>query len=216
MEPTFWQTRWEQGQIGFHEGAPNRFLLRHIERFAANGASVFVPLCGKTTDLDWLAARGLRVTGCELVEQAVRDFFRERNITPVESAVEGGVAFDGAGVRVVRGDVFEFVCNEPFDSVFDRAALVAMTPDQRAAYVAKVLSVLKPGGRVLLVAMEHDLGQGPPFTLYEDDVRALYEGECAVSLIEREDVTRDNQRFVDRGATFVREAAYLIERRPTK
>jgi thiopurine S-methyltransferase len=213
MEPTFWQARWEQGQIGFHEGAPNRFLLRHVERVAASGASVFVPLCGKSTDLDWLAARGLRVTGCELVEQAVRDFFRERSITPVERAVEGGVAFDGADVRVVRGDIFEFVCTKPFDCAFDRAALVAMPPDQRAAYVAKVLSVLKPGGRVLLIAMEHDLGQGPPFSVTEDEVRALYEGECVVSLIEREDVTRENQRFVDRGATFVREAAYLIERR---
>lgn len=213
MDPTFWQTRWEQGQIGFHEGAPNRFLLRHVERLASEGASVFVPLCGKASDLDLLASRGFAVTGCELVEQAVREFFRERNVEATETAITGGVAFDGAGVRIVRGDVFDFVCERPFDTAFDRAALIAMSPAQREAYVAKVLSVLRPGARVLLVAMEHDVGQGPPFSVTESEVRALYERECSVTLLEREDVTKDNQRFVDRGATFVYEAAYLIERR---
>src|SRR4051794_37723026 len=82
MDHGFWQGRWEQGQIGFHEGKPNRFLLRFGERLGPPGA-VFVPLCGMSADLDELRARGFRVTGCEFVERAVIEHFRRRG----ESAV---------------------------------------------------------------------------------------------------------------------------------
>ena len=212
MQADFWQLRWEQGQIGFHEGAPNRFLLRQIDGLGAAGSSVFVPLCGKTADLDALASRGYRVTGCELVDRAVRDFFRERSVEPEVHEIPGGTAFDGAGVRLVRGDVFDFVCDQSFDAAFDRAALIAMPPEKRPAYAEKVLSLLRPGGRMLLVTMEHDIGQGPPFSVSEEEVRSLYEGACEVALIEREDAP-DSQRFTSRGATFAREAAYMLEKR---
>ena len=40
------------------------------------GDNILVPLCGKSLDMLWLAERGFQVTGIEISELAVQDFFR--------------------------------------------------------------------------------------------------------------------------------------------
>ena len=42
--------------------------------------SVFVPLCGKSLDMVWLLEQGFSVTGCEISELAVQQFFTENSI----------------------------------------------------------------------------------------------------------------------------------------
>src|SRR5262245_668901 len=60
MNQHFWDERWRAGQTGFHLSEVNPNLVRHHERLGpANPRSrVLVPLCGKSIDLAWLAARG--------------------------------------------------------------------------------------------------------------------------------------------------------------
>jgi hypothetical protein len=80
------------GQIGFHEGAPNAFLQEHVAKLGAS-RQVLVPLCGKSEDLAFLAARGHAVVGVELVEDAVRAFFSEHGLTPAVTARGGFTAY---------------------------------------------------------------------------------------------------------------------------
>jgi thiopurine S-methyltransferase len=216
MQSEFWHDRWTQGQIGFHEGAPNRFLARFAERLGPVGRSVFVPLCGKTVDLDVLAARGLRVTGCELVERAVEDYFREHNEHPTR-AQHGAFSLVSSPTRSVRiavGDVFAFANPDgPFDAVYDRAALVALDPAVRARYAQTLAASLVSGGVVLLVTMEHDLGSGPPFSVSREDVDLAFSSDFAVEELACEDAADSRARFIERGATYARERAYLLTRR---
>lgn len=218
MQPEFWQARWEQGQIGFHEGAPNRFLARYLDRLGAPGA-VFVPLCGKTHDLDLLAAKGWRVTGSELVPLAVEQFFLERGITPATRALPSGTEYasaseGGASVAIVVGDVFAFEpADGPFDALFDRAALVAIAPSDRERYAEKLASVLRQGGRMLLVTFEHDLGAGPPHSVPGEEVERLFAGAFSIEALADEDVLEGNPNIAARGATRLHERAWLLERR---
>lgn len=213
MEPSFWHDRWSLGQIGFHEGAPNRYLLRYLDRLGPPG-HVFVPLCGKTYDLDALAQHGHDVTGCELVPQAVDDYFRERNLTATQRHTASATVYEHGSLRIHCGDVFAFESDKaPFDAAFDRAALVALPDSMRAQYVAKVASLLKPNATMLLVTFEHDLGAGPPHSIPEDVVRALYSDAFTVESLALEDVTEANARFIERGATYVRERAWQLTRR---
>ena len=62
-----WIGRWRDGRIAFHEGHVNTLLEHHIARFAGSHR-VFVPLCGRTEDLAFLAAHGHEVIGVELAE----------------------------------------------------------------------------------------------------------------------------------------------------
>ncbi|MEQ8660123.1 MAG: thiopurine S-methyltransferase, partial [Gammaproteobacteria bacterium] len=67
MEPDFWLDKWASAQIGFHEPHPHPLLVAHWASLGlATGARVFVPLCGKSLDLCWLAAAGCTVVGIEL------------------------------------------------------------------------------------------------------------------------------------------------------
>ena len=81
MTPDFWIERWQKGETGFHQEAGNDLLPKHWPSLAlAPRSTVFVPLCGKSFDMVWLAAQGHRVVGVELSPLAVDDFFREQEI----------------------------------------------------------------------------------------------------------------------------------------
>ncbi|CAK9106019.1 Thiopurine S-methyltransferase (Thiopurine methyltransferase) [Durusdinium trenchii] len=54
----------------------------------------------------------------------------------------------------------------PFEAAFDRGSLVAVEPDDRKPYATALTHLMAPGGRVLLVTVEHDgFGErkGPPY-----------------------------------------------------
>lgn len=217
MERSFWQGRWDSGQIAFHEGTANRFLVRHADEVLppAGTGSVLVPLCGKTRDLAWLAARGHRVVGCELIETAARAFFEEERVVPKERSVGPFVALSSGDITILVGDALALTTEATgmIDAVFDRAALVALPLEMRAGYVASVASVTRPGATGLLVTLEHDAGSGPPFSLDRAVVSASYGGAFDVTDLEREDVTKENANIVAKGATQVFEIGYRLVRR---
>jgi thiopurine S-methyltransferase len=86
MDPAFWHSRWSEGKIGFHEGAPNAYLVQHAA-WLDPCRRILVPLCGKSEDLAYLASLGHEVIGIELVEDAVKQFFAEHGATPDISTV---------------------------------------------------------------------------------------------------------------------------------
>ena len=70
MEPDFWHERWARDEIGFHQHDFNAHMQAFVGRLGLGpGGHIFVPLCGKSLDLLWLARRGYRVTGVEISEK---------------------------------------------------------------------------------------------------------------------------------------------------
>ena len=68
MDPEFWHSRWQVGQIGFHEGRVNRMLAAHIGALdLPKTVRLFLPLCGKAFDIHWLLSEGYRVAGIEQI-----------------------------------------------------------------------------------------------------------------------------------------------------
>lgn len=180
MEPSYWRERWGEGRIGFHEGKPNAHLERHLDRLGPPGR-IFVPLCGKSEDLAFLASRGHEVIGVELVESAVRDFFREHgNGEPETSRDDRFVTFRHEAITLLAGDFFALTEEDlrGVTAVFDRAAIVALPPDMRARYAAHLRSLLPRGTRILTVTFDYDESRfsGPPFAVSDAELRRLYEG----------------------------------------
>jgi thiopurine S-methyltransferase len=178
MTDQLWFDRWREGRINFHEGKPNAFLARHAERLAGH-TRVLVPLCGKAEDLAFLAGRGHRVVGIELVEDAVRAFFTEHGVTPAIAPRGGLVEYTADAIALYAGDIFATTqaLIGPIDAIYDRAALIALPPELRPRYVEQ-LRRLAPGVPVFQVALEDPAGllKGPPFAVPETELRALYPG----------------------------------------
>lgn len=183
MDHDFWHERWQTRQLGFHLAEVNPLLVKHHAVLPAGGR-VLVPLCGKSLDLEFLAAEGQAVVGVELVQQAVDEFFAERSLAPVVAAGERAVAHSMDGLTLLTADLFGLARGDvgAVTSVWDRAALVAMPPELRPRY-ARALCELAPGATMLLVTFRHDFGGGPPFSVSDDEVRALYDG-ADVALID--------------------------------
>ncbi|OBY27400.1 thiopurine S-methyltransferase [Leisingera sp. JC1] len=188
MEQEFWQARWRENRIGFHEAAPNSLLTKHFSQLVLGaGQSVFVPLCGKALDLDWLLSQGLRVTGVEFNHGAVEEVFARLGQTPDVSQADGLTRYQSGELTLYAGDFFSLSPANlgAVDAVYDRAALVAVKPEDRQAYAAH-LNRITGTAKQLLIGFDYDqsLMDGPPFSVPESAVRALYQGSHGITLIE--------------------------------
>ena len=192
MDHDFWHRRWNNNQIGFHEGAPNTLLTAHFAALGVPaGGRVFVPLCGKSHDMAWLRAQGYQVVGAELSRTAVEQFFAELGLVPTVTREGLFERFESEGVAVLVGDVFELdACTlGQIDAVYDRAALVALPDPMRKRYAA-YLPELTNRVRQFLVTFIYDqsLIDGPPFSVDEKWVRAHYEPFYDLTCVETRDV----------------------------
>lgn len=213
MQAEFWHERWEQNQIGFHQGEFNSLLQRYWAQLAIpEGSGVFVPLCGKSRDMLWLRAQGLNVTGIELSPIAVRDFFAENALAPMVTQQGKFERWESDGLAILLGDFFDLQTSDVADCVvtYDRASLIAMPPDMRTAYAAHLTALLPVP--TLLVTMEYDQQEmaGPPFAVHEAEVQALYAPHFQVTQWFHADVLRENSGFRQRGLTALVEGVYHL------
>jgi thiopurine S-methyltransferase len=186
MHPQFWHTRWADNRTGFHEAAANALLVAHFAALALPaGARVFVPLCGKTLDIDWLLAQGHRVAGVELSAVAVEQLFGRMGVEPVVEDMGAMQRHSADGLQVFVGDVFDLTAAMlgPVDAVYDRAALVALPPQMRMRY-AQHMRAISGDVPMLLITLEYEqsLVDGPPFSVPAAEVRERYPGRVAESL----------------------------------
>jgi thiopurine S-methyltransferase len=218
MHHDFWHERWRSGQIGFHQSAVHPFLAKWWPRLAVPPeARVYVPLCGKSLDMAWLAGRGHGVVGSELSSIAIREFFAERGLAPTRCVSEGFVRHAAGPYEIFEGDALalEPAATGLMAAAYDRAALVALTPQMREAYAASMARLLPPGAAVLLVAFEYpqEMKGGPPFAVEASEIRALFEPAFRVEEVERLDVLAENPKFAELGIPALHETAFVMVRR---
>lgn len=218
MQPEFWHERWSSNRIGFHRDAPLPLLVTHWPALELPAdARVFVPLCGKSLDMLWLAERGHRVLGVELSELAVRQFFEERSLVAAIHESVAGRHFMAGPYELIAGDAFALEADVLADcaAVYDRAALIALPQDLRGTYAATTWHRLPPGCRGLLVTLEYPQAQkaGPPFSVEEDEVHALLDDDWRVDCIERRNILGNEPGFVAEGVTELSTAVYRVVRR---
>lgn len=217
MDKNFWQERWEQQQIGFHQNEINPYLIRYWNIVAAaNQGRVLVPLCGKSLDMVWLAQQGHEVVGIEIVPMAVEAFFAEQGLQPRRTRQGAYDHWHAGPYTLLCGDFFDIQAADvgPLSAVYDRASLIALPPALRQRYARHVQSLLPDAISILLVTMDYPQEEmnGPPFAVTEAEVRALYGTDFAVKLLESVDVLAENPRFRERGLTRLHEVIYLLQR----
>ena len=218
MHHDFWHERWQTGQIGFHQAAVHPFLARWWPRFELPPeARVYVPLCGKSLDMVWLAERGHRIVGSELSPIAIHDFFAGRGLEPTCTEEPGFRRHCAGPFEILEGDALALTPDllGPVGAAYDRAALVALPPDLRRPYAASLARLLPGGAKALLVAFEYpqEMKGGPPFSVEAAEVRELFEPSFRVEQVERLDILGESPKFAEVGIPALFETAFLMERR---
>lgn len=186
MQPEFWHQVWENNQLGFQLEQAHELLVKHETRFP-NDATVFVPLCGKSPDLHFLAQHR-PVVGAELSPIACTDFFAEASL-PV--TMVGPNIYVHGDICLHQGDIFELDHShvQHCRYIYDRAALIALPAELRRRYVLWLQRALPAASLMLLtVVYPQNERQGPPFSVDADEVQQLFTG-CHIELIDQQDLT---------------------------
>lgn len=218
MEHDFWQERWQRGEIGFHQPhihAQLQQLWPGLE--LPKGSKVFVPLCGKTRDMTWLAEQGHAVIGAELSELAVRDFFSESRLSPTVTRSGPFQIFEAGPYKLYQGDFFALIDDALQEAIacYDRAAMIALPREMRSPYAEKLASVLPAEAVIFAISIEYPEGElkGPPFSVTRDEVHALYDKLFEIEILEARDGLAASDNLKKRGVTRLEEIAYLLRRR---
>jgi len=218
MEAGFWHQRWQDNLIGFHQADINPHLQSYWPHLGLTpDDQVFVPLCGKSRDMLWLSARH-PVLGVELSPIAVAAFFSEAGLAPRRGEEQGFAVHEIERLRVLCGDFFDLQRHQlqAVRAVYDRAALIALPPDMRRRYVARLTELLQPEVVMLLVSLEYEQGEmnGPPFSVGEAELHELFAAAWAIERVYHQDQLPSEPRFRERGLSRLDEKIFMLRRRP--
>lgn len=189
MQQDFWLQCWQQNQLGWQQDDAHP-LLRSAPSDWLNASPVFVPLCGKSPDLVFLAQQA-SVVGAELSEIACRDFFAENQLQATRKQSDAFVCYKTDAIRLWQGDFFALRPEQVAECrrIYDRAALIALPAPMRRDYVRQLRSLM-PSADMLLLSLEYPVAEknGPPFSVPAEEISDLF-SFAQVSLLQQRDLT---------------------------
>jgi thiopurine S-methyltransferase len=137
----------------------------------------------------WLIEQGHEVVGIELSPIATEAFFRENQLNVKKQRIGRFVRWRAKGISIWCGDFFSLTSKQlgRIDAVFDRAALTALPPEVRAAYVRKLMDLTEQVAPILLFTLEdiqtHLALSSPPI---DKELAELCEGHYDIELLYSE------------------------------
>ena len=198
-----WKAKWKADDIAFHQHEIHPHLIRFWPQLELPvGATVLVPLCGKSLDLGWLHQQGHRVIGVELSHIAIAAYFAERGLQPQRQRLGRFQRYWAGTLELWCGDLFDLRREDLGEvaAVYDCAALTALPAASRGHYVRQLSSLLGVGGQMLLLTTESadepaamaevapastdqaDAGPADAEHSPDPEVLALYQSRFAIAL----------------------------------
>ena len=214
---TDWISRWESNRIGWHAEQVNRHLNKYLDRFELSfGESVFVPLCGKTNDMQYLLEKNIKVIGVEMSNIAIEQFFSENNLDYLVSNLGQFVLYEGDGIKLYCGDFFDLNSRylENVKAIYDRASLIALDEDLRQKYAKHLSDIIEFDARILLLTLNYPQHQrsGPPFAVSKEEVKQLFNGSFDIQELHCIEDIENEPMFQNLGVDFVEKAVYLLQK----
>ncbi len=210
-----WQQSWRDREIAFHQKVVNPHLVKFWPNFGLTPEDrVFVPLCGKSLDMIWLARQGHSVIGVELSPLAVRAFFRENRLQPTRRQLGQFTRWEHGRIAIFCGDFFQLTAADlgNISAVFDRASLTALPDEIRGAYIAHLRHILPAACKMLLLTTEEpDEGETPgqPFAV-ADEIAGLYSAAFNIELSHVESIFEPDPDPAIKQAVRVEQKVYFL------
>lgn len=177
----------------------------------AQGSAVLVPLCGKSLDLLWLKNQGYRVVGVDVSEKAAKDFFLENRLRFQVSSKAPFTIYEAENISIWTGD---FLKLKPeylpgISAIYDKAALIALPEEKRKVYADRILKICNSSTQILINTFEYEQNEmnGPPFAVFEEELKDLYGEHFSIDLLHKESIMDDLVKFQQRGLS-----SFLIEK----
>ena len=187
----YWTDRWKGDKTGWHRLEVHDILIKYVDQLTGGRSNlrVFLPLCGKSVDMLWLADQGHTVVGVELAKQAIESFFTENNLTFTVESVKMAASGEPAEVYKCKEkkitifccDLFTFEEEDvggKFDAIWDRGSLAAIVPSVNGKrYAKKMRSLLANDGNCILESHYYEFERDEPPASISDELRNELYGE---------------------------------------
>lgn len=216
MELSYWQSRWQNDKTGWHMDVVYPLLKQYWQHLQLpEGANVLVPLCGKSKDLHWLADHHFHVIGVDVSQKALQSVMDKRSEAFSKSTSHGLTRYRSEAMELWEGDFLKVPAAEipPLHAIYDKAALIALPPQQRKAYADKVLELCSPSTQIFLQTFEYEQAEmnGPPFSVHQKEVNELFGKHFKIDLLHEQSKFEELQGFHKRGLTsYLLEKVYLL------
>lgn len=178
---------------------------------ALAGATVLVPLCGKTLDLKWLANRGYQVVGIDVSAKALHAVMDDVDEPFIEDSSHGFTIYRSDNIKLWEGDFLNLpVTAVPTPNViYDKASIVALPPDMRKEYTNKILQLCGNQTEILLQTFCYNQNEmnGPPFSVDKQEINRHYGQQFDIHLLHQQSKFEELKKFQHRGLS-----SYLTEK----
>jgi len=203
MDIEGWNARWESNPSWHAEKARTEILDLMKSNVTDFTGKVFVPLCGASLDMIWLAEEGLQVVGVEVSRLAIDKFYQEIYVKDDYKITESSTTtiHKAGNITIYEADLYncEELTNEPaFDLIFDRASLIAINWEDREKYIDLMMRLLGKNISKMsyfLQGMDYNKGEhlGPPHIFNEVSCQHYFGGK--VNDIKHLDRQPQGKRF---------------------
>ena len=212
MEISYWKARWQKDKTGWHMDTVYPYLPTYWPRLQLKeGATILVPLCGKSLDLAWLKIRNYTVIGVEVSEKAALDFFLKNDMTFEKFTKNSFTVYQSDNLAIWAGDFFKLKREHltKVDGIYDKAALIALPKARRKRYAEKLKSFCQPTTQILMNTFEYEQEEmnGPPFAVFFNELKELFGQHFTIELLHQESIMDELPKFQQRGLS-----SYLIEK----
>ena len=174
-EAAYWQSIYEEGEIGWDKGVPAPPFVRVLkERPFSEGSRVLVPGCGLGHEVLFLAGLGYQVTAVDFAEGAISGLKSRIGNLPATA---------------LRRDIFSLADDHQgaFDVVLEHTCFCAIPMEMRPRYAETMHAVLADGGRLVGLFYETDAPEGPPFKTTQEDIDQHFSKFFEIVSLERPD-----------------------------
>ncbi|MFC4261760.1 methyltransferase domain-containing protein [Ferruginibacter yonginensis] len=149
LDDNYWSERYYNQQTSWDMQQVSPPIKAYFDQFTDKNAAILIPGCGNAYEAEYLLQQGF--TNITLVDISA----------VLVTALQQKLADYPYQVKVLHQDFFTM--HGSFDVIVEQTFFCAIDPSLRAAYVAKMKSLLRPNGMLIGLLFNRSFEGGPPF-----------------------------------------------------
>lgn len=150
LNASYWDERYQQQETTWDIGYVSTPIKEYIDQLTRKDMAILIPGCGNGYEAEYLLQQGF--TNITLAD-----------ISPLltERLADKFKRYLNRQLKIITNDFFTL--EGQYDLIIEQTFFCALSPSLREAYVAKMHSLLKPGGKLVGVLFNRAFEGGPPF-----------------------------------------------------
>jgi SAM-dependent methyltransferase len=171
LDEYYWNLKWETNQTGWDIGYASPAIITYLSQYSDKNAKILIAGCGNAYEAIYLLAHNFtNITLIDIAPVAVKKL-KEKFANNPE-------------IEIICADFFKH--QGQYDLLVEQTFFCAIRPDRRPDYVAQVLSLLKPRGRIIGLLFDYTFAvEGPPFGGDVDSYLALFRPFFRIKRMEK-------------------------------